>query len=227
MPQTNTPTRILDAAERLFSEEGLQGVSLRRITKEADVNLASIHYHFGSKENLFRRVLERRIEPLNAERLELLGTVESGSAKGVLSLEAVLEAFLAPAVRLRYNRSGAGVLFSALMGQIFQNPDSEIRALAAQLFREVYLRFLSALGNALPGLTEEERRWRFHLMVGTAAFTLSAPGGLIGDGGSLADGGMFVDGNPLPDDPDEALSRLVSFLTAGMRSRGPSQGEGA
>ncbi|NNE08443.1 MAG: TetR/AcrR family transcriptional regulator [Gemmatimonadetes bacterium] len=215
MPQTNTPTRILDASEKLFSEEGLQGVSLRRITKEADVNLASIHYHFGSKENLFRRVLERRIEPLNAERLELLGTVESGGAQGVLSLEAVLEAFLAPAVRLRYNRSGTGALFSALMGQIFQNPDTEIRSLATKMFREVSLRFLSALGRALPGRSEEERRWGFHLMFGTAAFALSAPGSLIGDG------------NPLPDDPEEALARLVSFLAAGMRSHGPSQGEGA
>lgn len=216
MPQTNTPTRILDAAEKLFSEEGLQGVSLRRITKEADVNLASIHYHFRSKENLFRRVLERRIEPLNEERLKLLSTVEIENAQGVLSLEAVLEAFLAPAVRLRYNRSGAGAQVSALMGQIFQNPDSEIRALAAQMFREVFLRFLSAIGNALPGLSEEERHWRFHLMIGTAAFSLSAHGD-----------GVTGDGSPMPDDPDEALAGLITFLAAGMRSRTPSQGEGA
>ena len=43
---------LLDAAERLFSDQGFESTSLRQITTEAGANLAAVNYHFGSKENL-------------------------------------------------------------------------------------------------------------------------------------------------------------------------------
>jgi len=46
----DTKNRILDAAEVLFAERGFADTSLRLITSEADVNLASVNYHFGSKK---------------------------------------------------------------------------------------------------------------------------------------------------------------------------------
>ena len=49
---TDTRVKLLDAAERLFALTGIGGTSLRAITSEAGANLASIHYHFGSKEAL-------------------------------------------------------------------------------------------------------------------------------------------------------------------------------
>ena len=42
-----TKEKILNAAEKLFAEHGIEAVSLRSIISEADVNLAAIHYHFG------------------------------------------------------------------------------------------------------------------------------------------------------------------------------------
>ena len=48
----DTRERILDAAERLFMAHGYDGTSMRHITSEAQVNLASVNYHFGSKEAL-------------------------------------------------------------------------------------------------------------------------------------------------------------------------------
>ncbi|PLX72334.1 MAG: hypothetical protein C0615_12250 [Desulfuromonas sp.] len=52
MSQPDTKTRILDAAETLFARDGFHFASLRSITSEADVNLAAVNYHFGSKEAL-------------------------------------------------------------------------------------------------------------------------------------------------------------------------------
>lgn len=53
--RSDTKTRILDAAEKLFAERGFSETSLRLITSKAEVNLASVNYHFGSKKELIDR----------------------------------------------------------------------------------------------------------------------------------------------------------------------------
>ena len=62
----DTATRILDVAERLFVEHGFEATSLRMITQQAEVNLAAVNYHFGSKDALFESVFMRRLTPLIA-----------------------------------------------------------------------------------------------------------------------------------------------------------------
>ena len=61
-----TCERILDAAERLFAEQGFHATTLRQITRAADVNLAAVNYHMGSKQALVRAVLEQRLDDLNS-----------------------------------------------------------------------------------------------------------------------------------------------------------------
>ena len=72
-----TKEKILDTAERLFAEQGIGATSLRQIIGVAGVNLAAVHYHFGSKEALLEAVFARRIERVNRERLEMLDRVEA------------------------------------------------------------------------------------------------------------------------------------------------------
>ena len=67
-----TRESLLDAAESLFSDRGIQAASLRAITEQAGANLAAVHYHFGSKQGLVRAVFSRRLAPLNEERLRRL-----------------------------------------------------------------------------------------------------------------------------------------------------------
>ena len=59
MKLRDTRSRILDVAEALFGEQGLDRVSIRDITRTARVNLAAIDYHFGSKEELIAAVPRR------------------------------------------------------------------------------------------------------------------------------------------------------------------------
>lgn len=82
-----TRERILDAAAILFAERGFDNVSLRDITAHGLANVAAVNYHFGTKEALWEKVLEKVILPLNAVRkrgLESLGAdADLGDVVGV------------------------------------------------------------------------------------------------------------------------------------------------
>jgi AcrR family transcriptional regulator len=62
----STKDRILGAAEELFAQHGFAGTSLRQVTSQADVNIAAVNYHFGSKENLVNEVFRRRMDEMTA-----------------------------------------------------------------------------------------------------------------------------------------------------------------
>src|SRR4051812_11764479 len=87
-----TKDRILETAEALFMEHGFEATSLRVITTAADVNLAAVNYHFGSKEELFEAVLTRRLDPMNQERLALLTELEQAGAPLPVPCDRILTA---------------------------------------------------------------------------------------------------------------------------------------
>src|SRR5579872_1323308 len=117
----STKDRILDTAERLFAENGYGATSLRSIIAAAGVNLAAVHYHFHSKEELLATVMRRRVEPVNRERLAMLEDAERAAGPAGPSIEAVLTALLAPPMRMAREPSSA--TFVKLMGRILSESD--------------------------------------------------------------------------------------------------------
>ena len=66
---TDTASHMLDVAERLFAEHGIEAVSIRQIVRSSGQgNLSAAHYHFGSREVLIRKLLERRMQVVDAMR---------------------------------------------------------------------------------------------------------------------------------------------------------------
>ena len=120
----DTRESLLDAAESLFSEHGIQAASLRAITQRAGANLAAVHYHFGSKEGLVRAVFSRRLKPLHEERMKLLDACDLDSAGAV---EQVLKAFMAPLLRGARETPEGTRGFARLMGRAFSEPAEEVR----------------------------------------------------------------------------------------------------
>jgi AcrR family transcriptional regulator len=59
-----TREKIIKAASRAFADSGYEGASIRVIVAAADVNQAAINYHFGSKEGLYRAVLQTALHAL-------------------------------------------------------------------------------------------------------------------------------------------------------------------
>ena len=159
-------SRILDGAEELFGERGLDRVSIRDITRKARVNLAAINYHFGRKEDLIAAVFERRVVPVNEARLAALSTVEKSAGKRIPRLEAILEAFIRPALQSSLEKSKGGTAFSKLFGRCLSEPSPEVEALLKRQFEPLVERMDSALKKALPRLSRSEIFWRMKFTYG-------------------------------------------------------------
>ncbi|MGD2217359.1 MAG: TetR/AcrR family transcriptional regulator [Gemmatimonadales bacterium] len=229
---TDTRNIILNTAERLFAQHGIQGVSVRRILSEARLNLALAHYHFGSRAKLIEEVLRRRIIPMHEERLVLLDEVESSAEAP--SLENVLRAYLSPALRLIYEHPQ----FARLLGYLHAIRDEHLRPfevrVPAQLeedgavavpakklveiddpvLTEVSRRFTDAARRALPPhVSDLTLLWRAHFVGGVLTQTLTGYGDL----------------ERLADQADEArnmeqvLEEMVAFCAAGLRAPQPDQ----
>jgi AcrR family transcriptional regulator len=202
--EAGTRESLMDAAESLFAERGIQAASLRAITERAAANLAAVHYHFGSKQGLVRAVFSRRLAPLNAERLRLLAAGES--------VEEVLQAFLEPALAM--SRDAFHGAFGRLLGRAFMEPDDEIREILIEQFSEVFHRFTAALVRLLPELPEAEILWRFHFVAGTLGHTVAC--------GHLIE--RFSEGRCSLGGAEGAADHLVTFLAAGLRAPAPDLG---
>src|SRR5207247_7907547 len=146
----DTTSRILDVAEELFGEQGLDRVSIRDITRKAKVNLAAINYHFGSKEDLIAAVFERRVVPVNEARLAALDRVEKSAGRRIPKLEAILEAFIRPALQSSLKASKGGTAFSNLFGRCLSEPSPEVLVLLKRQFELLVQRMDSPLKDAHP-----------------------------------------------------------------------------
>ena len=205
-----TPQRILDAAERLFAEQGFAGTSLREVTARAGVNVAAVHYHFGSKEELLRAVLSRIVEPVNRERVELLQEAEAAAAPNGPSVEAILEAFIAPDLRVIRDLGERGAVITRFIGRSYTEPTELVRRMVAEQFGELGLRFHRALCRAIPDVPPQELYWRLMAVVAVITYMLAATS--EGEREQLLD----------RDDVEGTLRRMITFLAPGLVAPGPN-----
>jgi len=218
----NTREKILDAAEELFSQNGFSATSVRAITNRAEVNLAALNYHFGSKDGVIDSVFARRIEPLNNERLRLLDEIEEKSTGSNPSLEDILSALLGPAIRLAVNKNSGGEKFMRLMGRAHSEPKEFLKKVISKQFLELIIRFERAFRQALPTVPPEEIFWRIHFVIGSMAHTMAhslTPGfmDILKEHGSEA---ASVLSNELNNsrNADRVLDYLIHFSAAGLRA---------
>ena len=197
----DTPTAILEAAESLFIEMGYAGTSLRAIATRAGVNLASAHYHFGSKAGLLGAVIHLRVRPANEERGRRLDALQREPPNP--SVEQLLEVFFSP---LAFG--GVAATLPRLIARLYGEPESVSKPLIEREFGPSTRRFLAALGAALPDVDEDALAWRFHFMIGAMIHMLAfgSPLGMEASSRSSADG----------------LARLLAFAVAGITNGIPS-----
>lgn len=200
----DTKEQILDVAERLFAEQGFAGTSLRSVVREANVNLASVHYHFGSKEGLFRAVVEYIAEPIVSGQLDELSRCLEASDPP--SIKAILKAFLLPPLRCVISSEKPRLYRARFMGRCRTEPEP-LQAIAKHEFRSSEQAFLDALQRSLPDQSRTELTWKLDLVIASLIRVATE----AGRPGALLQGRT-------PDDIEATASRLVNFLAAGFQA---------
>lgn len=201
-----TRERLLDVAEELFAARGFNGVSVRDIVNAAGANLGAIPYHFGSKENLFKQVVLRRVGPIQAERHDRVSALFADGKEP--PLRAILEAIVEPAFR-HTRRNDA---YRRLAGRTATDPTPEVRKIMAEIYRAHPPVLPKALRPLLPHLGEEEFFWRILCVYGAMFYVQADTGNLQTIERTSFDSSRT----------ESALKYLVPFLLAGLEA--PGQG---
>lgn len=217
----DTRQRILDASERLFMANGFDGTSMRMITSAADVNLAAVNYHFGSKECLMQEVFRRRLEWLNGERLRVLDELERKASGKALKPSQIVDGFFGTLLRIADDEARGGITFLRLLGRTLTEPSDFIRTFMADEYRVVLERYKEALFKALPEVPKAEIVWRFHFMLGATSYAIAGTDAL-----RLITDWQIEDADAT-DRLDRLLPRLMTFLLGGLRAPLPQFTENA
>lgn len=207
MPSDHTRSAILAAAERLYADRGFGDVTLRDIVAAANVNLAAVNYHFGSKDELIAELFVTRSLALNRERLqELRAAEDKGGGRG--DIADILRALVGPTLRGCLgpeNQRSTAARFMIRVNIESVPPIRRIRNREIDHLRK----FVAAMRRALPGLSDVELFWGLHFSLAMAQQTVRDSERLT----KLSEGKCNVD------DVEAIVARVVSVsvmaLTAG------------
>jgi AcrR family transcriptional regulator len=154
VPRGSTVDRLIEVAERLFAEHGLDGVSLRQIAAEAGtLNNSAVRYHFGSREALVTAIIEYRL-PHIIQRRELLAARSDPD-----DLRSVLEAHLLPVIDMAETTDNHYLIFIEQLQRYGRGQDHPFLHVSPPL-RDSHRTFLHAAGALLGHLPEELRTER-------------------------------------------------------------------
>ena len=204
----DTKAALLNAAERLFATDGFNASSLRDITSAARANLGAVNYHFRSKDDLILAVLQRRVRPINADRLALLDQFEKRAGKRAVPIEKILEAFFRPPLDLATGSGRCGEQFVRLVAHSYANSGAFLRPLIEEK-GEGNRRFHAAMRRSVPYLSSDEIHWRLHFANGVFLHTIANAHVL-----ELSSGGRCRLGNS-----ERVLEKMIAFCAGGFEAR--------
>lgn len=168
---SDTKTRLMDAAEVLFYNKGIDATSTRNVAEAAVTNNAAPNFHFGSKSNLVKAVFERRMIPLDKRRLEL---AREFAEKGTLNqVESLIDVFLVPMFELLDSGDTGKKAFLGLLCRSTVTPIPEIEEVLSESLSEYNRLYYTAFAEALPNHNIDEIKMRIDFMIGAAAHALS------------------------------------------------------
>ena len=204
MASDHTRSAILAAAERLYADRGFGDVTLRDIVAAANVNLAAVNYHFGSKDELIAELFVTRSLATNRERLRELKAAEDEGG-GRAPIETIMRALVGPTLRGCLGPESGRSTAARFMIRASIESVPPIRRIKN---REIdHLRkFAAAMRRALPDRDEVELFWGLHFALAMAHHTIRESQRLT----KLSDGQCDLD------DVDGVIARVVSVAVLAL-----------
>jgi AcrR family transcriptional regulator len=209
----NTKARLLDAAERLFSEHGVDNVSVRMITGAAEANLSALGFHYGTREALVKAVFLRRLLPLADERRENLARLQAG---GSMSAPAILNAFFDPVLRMSRSGDAGEQAFLKVLSRTLVDPSPQYREILGGELAGLLDAYLDAFQAAMPGYSRAELAGRLDFAVGAVGHALSDP-----ERAGLGAGEARLSA------VERVIPQVMAFVTAGFTAPPAAPGQSA
>ncbi|THD81934.1 MAG: TetR/AcrR family transcriptional regulator [Phenylobacterium sp.] len=201
--RAETLEQILDAAEYLFSQHGLHGVTLRDVAQRVGVHTTLLHYYFDDKLSLFEAVFARRAGITSGRRMEALERYEAETGDHP-TVEGALHAFLDTDLDLYVAGGEPWMNYAAFGARVSNTPEGA--ALMDVHFDPVVLKLISILKRALPDTPPEDIFWGYHFVTGSLMNTLARTGRIDRLSGGLCKSGDF----------DAVKQRMARFMAAGF-----------
>lgn len=198
--------QILDAAEYLFSRNGLHGVTLRDVAKRVGIHTTLVHYYFEDKQHLFEAVFARRAGVTSGLRMEALDKYEKDAGDFPRTVEGALRAFLDTDLDLYYEGGEHWMNYAAFGARVSNTPEGA--ELMDKHFDPVVLKLVSILKRALPDYSDEDIFWGYHFVTGALMNTLAHTGRI-----DRLSGGVCRS-----DDFPAVKERMARFMAAGFMS---------
>jgi AcrR family transcriptional regulator len=195
--------QILDAAEYLFSKNGLHGVTLRDVAKRVGIHTTLLHYYFEDKANLFEAVFARRAGVTSGRRMRALEQYEAESG-GRPTVEGALHAFLDTDLDLYYEGGELWMNYAAFCARVSNTREGA--KLMDIHFDPVVLKLVSILKRALPDHSDEDIYWGYHFVTGALMNTLARTGRIDRLSGGICHA----------DDFPAVKKRIAKFMAAGF-----------
>ena len=199
-----TKERLLVVAGELFADRGFDSVSLRMITDRANVNLASVNYHFGSKEELIGAVVDDIVRPVNERRLSLLSLIDYTRQDPIRK---IIHAFIDPVFDLSDSGNDDNKYYK-LISRCIASRDERVSSIIIKQFPEVLAQFVSSLTKALPSMDSNSAHLKIMFMAGALAHSLFHYENLL----------LISEGRFDLNSTEVLKSELVSFLLTGMNA---------
>jgi len=196
--------QILDAAEDLFSQHGLYGVTLKDVAKRVRVHHSLLNYYFKDKKKLFDAVFARRAVISSTRRMKALDEYEV-AAKGKPTVEGALRTFLNSDLDL-YIEGGEGWRNYAALGAQVANTPKWGAELMDKHFDPVVLRLIKLLERALPAASLKDIFWSYHFATGAFMHTLARTGRIDKLSGGRCNSDDFV----------AVKERMADFMAGGF-----------
>ncbi|MCP5145928.1 MAG: TetR/AcrR family transcriptional regulator [Gammaproteobacteria bacterium] len=165
-----TEHAFLDAAERLFADNGFEGTRVRAIAEEAGANLGALHYYWGSKEALFRAVWERRMSPLITARKTRLAELLARKQTRRIAIEELLGAWIEAGLGLTTESTSPSEVFQRLYGRALTDPSSAVRQVLDESLDESGRMLLDVVRRACPHLADDDIYWRIQVLLGAVLY---------------------------------------------------------
>ncbi|WP_179107002.1 TetR/AcrR family transcriptional regulator [Variovorax sp. KK3] len=201
-----TRERMLDAAEAIFALHGFHGTSMREVAQQSDARLALVAYHFGTKDTLFDKVVERRASVMAHHRMQLLDEARSRAGSGPLALDDLVTGYVYPFVERSTNGGRGWKHYSLLVARASNAPD--YAKVIGVHYNAVARQFLAEFCRALPEVDEEKVYHAFSFMVGTMLSLVAEPGRVE----------SLSSGRYKSSDLERVFASMLPFLVAGFSS---------